>query len=244
MLMLRKRAEDVENGISIKEVHSLKNNKVTTDNSLARAYYTYTLNEKQIMASIISKINSTNESYNSDHGIYISFDSFQVTYQFASLKNAKRAMLTGLQGLYDKDIKNLEGFSKGNHARLITSHFDNLADGVRFFLNIDLLPYLQGLKQRFTSYQLKETCNFESSYTWRLYELLLSWISNGDGHKKLHIEELQKTLGIPESYTRSNINKVIKKGVDEINSKSDLTVEYDTHKESRRISGYHFFMYV
>ncbi len=240
---LRERAQAIESGKEVKKqnIKSLKNNKVTSKNALVRAHYSYSLNEKRLMCLIISKVNTKASSYNHEQGVFIDFASFEATYGYTSSKAAKNALIEALKGLYEKNIKNLEGYDF-NNCRLITDHKDNLSNGIRFLLNKNLLPYIQGLDKHFTSYNLRQACDFNSSYAWRIYELLISWCNEKEDFQKIDIQEIAKIIGAPEDTRRSRLNSIINKSIEDIVEKSDLYVEYDTHKEQRKISAYTFYM--
>jgi plasmid replication initiation protein len=101
---------------------------------------------------------------------------------------------------------------------------------------------IDGVKEFFTQYLLSQTANLTSVYSARLYELLIQWKSTG----KTPIFELSSfrdQLGIAanEYQTMSNFKaRVLALAIEEINTKTDITVDYEQHKKGRTITGFSF----
>lgn len=101
--------------------------------------------------------------------------------------------------------------------------------------------YLE-LKQ-YTKYQLKNVMQFKSTYSFRLYELLKQYEKIGS--RIITIDNLRLALDINTSqYPKySNLKqKVIKVAIDEMNNNTDLHIEYEELKESRKVTSVKFII--
>lgn len=105
-----------------------------------------------------------------------------------------------------------------------------------FRFDEELLPHLMGLQGSFTQYRLKDVYQFQRPSTWRVYELLRQY--KEPGKREIELEELRWKLGLGNKYDRPiDLNRrVIEPAVEEINSTSDLLVQYEQKKRGRRIT--------
>lgn len=104
-------------------------------------------------------------------------------------------------------------------------------------LDEDLVPYLFDLKNRFTSYGLRNILCMRSQYSIRLYELLKSYKIQKT--KTFTIEEFKKMLMIEDikSYNRfpSLKQKVLDPAMKEINEYTDIDVSYREILKGRKV---------
>ena len=103
-----------------------------------------------------------------------------------------------------------------------------------------IMPYLSQLSRDFTRYKLQNVTQFKSSYSIRLYELLVQWLSTGK--RDIEVEWLKNQLQIEECYSRiGNIkNRVVDVAVVEINQHSNIWVKYTQRKAGRTITHFLF----
>lgn len=105
----------------------------------------------------------------------------------------------------------------------------------------DVIPLITRLEARYTEYDLKQVVGLQSEYAIRLYELIIQWRSLGKTNP-ISLEELRKKLGLVDEYKRIEAFKrrVLDLGVKQINEHTDITVEYEQHKQGRVITGFTF----
>jgi plasmid replication initiation protein len=103
-----------------------------------------------------------------------------------------------------------------------------------------MIPYLSNLSNKFTQYKLKNVMQFKSTYSIRIYEMLMQWSSTGK--REVEIEWLKKQLQIGDSYLRMIDFKtnVINVAMSEINKHSDIWVKYTQRKAGRTITHFLF----
>lgn len=111
--------------------------------------------------------------------------------------------------------------------------------------NPHIVPHLIGLKEKFSSYPLKRAVNFSSSYTWRFYELLVSWAQPKQHTEerfmgwidRQSVEELREMLGVPASYTWGMFQKkVLDITQTELLEKAHIHLHIERIKTSRKIT--------
>lgn len=97
----------------------------------------------------------------------------------------------------------------------------------------DIVPHIFDLKERFTSYRLKDVYQFTRANSWRVYELLKEF--KGLGQREFDVEEFKFKVGVGGLYPRiGDLKKrVIDPAIAEINATSDILVQYDQRKRGR-----------
>jgi len=106
---------------------------------------------------------------------------------------------------------------------------------VRLKLDEDLKPYLIGLMNRYTRYDLENILAMKSKYGIRLFELCKSW--EGRGYFETTLENLRELFAV-EGYAEWYEFKrnVLDVSVSEINRLTDINVFWKTKKTGRNIS--------
>jgi plasmid replication initiation protein len=97
------------------------------------------------------------------------------------------------------------------------------------------------LKDKFTIIRLSDLMCFKSIYAIRIYELLKQYESIG--HRKIDLDQLRISCGIPENRLNLMANfrmKVLDIAKREINEKSDILIEWDFVKRARKCVGIEF----
>jgi plasmid replication initiation protein len=101
---------------------------------------------------------------------------------------------------------------------------------------------INGVKEFFTQYLLRQTSQLKSIYSSRLYELLIQWRSSGTT-PIINLEDFRAQLGIEDNQYRlmSDFKKrVLDLAISDINDKTDIKATYRQHKKGRSISGFSF----
>lgn len=107
-----------------------------------------------------------------------------------------------------------------------------------------LKPYLLGLKNYYTQYELEQVINFKSGYAMRLFELLKKeqFKADGKGYFKRSFEydELRGLLGVDKheyTFFKDFRVRAIEGAVKEINANPDITIlQVDYPKTGRKVS--------
>ena len=90
-------------------------------------------------------------------------------------------------------------------------------------------------------YELKQVVGLQSEYAIRLYELIIQWRSVGKT-SQISLVELREKLGLVDEYQRIEAFKrrVLDLAITQINEHTDITSEYEQHKQGRVIIGFTF----
>lgn len=106
-----------------------------------------------------------------------------------------------------------------------------------------LKPYLLQLKDRFTSYRLKNVIQLRSSFSIRIYELLKQYEKLGE--RTFLLKTLREYLGLEQSQYKlygDFKRKIILVAQAELLEKTDLSFEFEEIKVSRRVGKIRFII--
>ena len=106
----------------------------------------------------------------------------------------------------------------------------------------DVIPLITRLEKRFTEYDIEQISGLQSRYAIRLYELLSQWRSVGKT-PLLSTAELRNKMGLADAeYTRIEAFKrrVLGLAIKQINDLTDITADYEQHKQGRLVTGFTF----
>mgnify|MGYP000247618237 CR=1 FL=1 len=237
-------AKNANANIEQTETRSLTDNTVTKSNALSRAYYRFSLSEKRIMESLISRLHPM-RSDNDIQDISLSAADFSKAYGLDKA-SSYRDLSTAAHGLMRKVITTTDkGYPVENS---LMSQAQYMKDEGRIVCTLDskIVPHLIQMRERFNSYPLAKAANFRSGYTWRFYEILVSWAqpkSEADsrfyGWFQEDIKTLRKMLGVPDSYGYGQFKKtVLDRVIEELYNKANITLKLETQKTGRKITSF------
>jgi len=222
--------------------YELVNNSVTKSNALSRAYYRFGLVEKRCMEALVSKLNPMR----SDNIQEIELRAVDYAKAFGvSEKHAYEHISSAADTLLNHVIIVNENNGKITKTTLTArASYEEQAGKVSIIFNPLIVPHLIGLRSKFSTYPIKSAVDFKSSYTWRFYELLVSWAQKKEdtgglfaGWFTVAVDELRKMLGVPNSYAwvifERQILNVVKA---ELLEKSNIHINITRQKTSRKIT--------
>ena len=213
--------------------------KITKHNDLITSKVNFTLNEYRIFLYGIGLMNPLDKEFPLSYEINIS--------KFAKIFNCD------LDGLYTElkteIIKRLHKRSmtidKGDgwkrHFGLV--HYVDYCDKqgiIKIIFDEELKPFVNQLKDNFTSYFIEKIAQFKSTYSIRFYEWCVMRLKQNEGKPTqffLLIKEIRECLEIEKKYPLyANLKqRVIQKAFNEINAFSDLSVRYEEIKKGRSV---------
>lgn len=106
-----------------------------------------------------------------------------------------------------------------------------------------LKPYLLQLKDRFTSYKLKNVIQLRSSFSIRIYELLKQYEKLGE--RTFLLDDLRECLGLETSQYKlygDFKRKILLVAQAELAEKTDLSFEFEEIKVARRVGKIRFYI--
>lgn len=226
--------------------YDLAENTVTKSNALSRAYYRLSLTEKRCMEALIGKLHPLRKD-NPLQEMEFSALEYARTYQIPT-NIAYRDIAGAVHSMMHRVIvAERQGNKPGRVEMTLMSFAEYKEDEgkIACAFNPIIVPYLIGLRDKFNSYPLKKAVNFQSSYTWRFYEILVSWAqpkqeANGlfaGWIKDQSVDDLREMLGVPESYKWSDFQRqVLDVVILELREKANIAVFIERIKTSRKIT--------
>lgn len=230
---------------------------VVMDNDLLRASYKLELTEQRLVASLVSRIESSiSEVRNFKTGVVVQgrdgqeLDSREIysigVGDFAREwgippSDARKDLLKATNVLFKREftVKITDKKTRKFHWVQMVE-YDREADTIGVRWTEDIIPYISQLACRFTKIPLEEYVELRSTYSWRLKDIMLS--RAGEVRKKdveFGVKELMQMLCVPESrLSFGALNaKVIKPAVKELvkSGMKELKVEY--RKKGREVIG-------
>ncbi|BDD07097.1 replication initiation protein [Aureibacter tunicatorum] len=140
-----------------------------------------------------------------------------------------------------------------------TMSFITMAEGkpgwgyVKLKFSSDMKPFFLSLKERYTSYLVKNVTSFRKQYTLRIYELCKQYYPN-IREREIQIVRLKEIFSLLEKDDQGNIlsekyrtvamfhSRIILPSIEEINEYSDIFVSFQQIKKGRKIVAYKFFI--
>ena len=218
---------------------------VVKTNRLNQAFQTLSLSEFHIVQLAIVDARHTGTGLSTDTPLRIDAlryaEVFGTTRQnaYQRMKEAEDSLFNRRFSFFDDDGK----LVKSRWIQQVKYLDDEGAIELVFTLAVvQGISKIDGIKDFFTQYLLSQTAQLNSTYSARLYELLIQWKAIG----KTPVFELatfreQLGIGINE-YKRMDHFKtrVLDLAVTEISEKTDIEASYLQHKKGRSISGFSF----
>lgn len=225
------------------QLHELANNTVTKSHALSRAYYRFGLVEKRCMESLISKLHPLRSDNPQD--IVLLAGEYAKTFPDTG-KHAYEHLASAVDALLNRVIIIHEKLGKVRKIPLMSEAiYEEKAGKITASFNPKIVPHLIGLREKFSSYPLKQAVNFSSSYSWRFYELLVSWAQPKKETggvfmgwiDKQAVADLRDMMGVPESYTWGMFEqRVIDPAITELREKAHIAVYIERIKTVRKIT--------
>lgn len=218
---------------------------VVKSNKVVEASYKLTLYEQRILLACIAQIHSKDELLEACK-FEISAKEIADLSKLENINKVYQLLSEASDRLLDRKI--ILNDPDPDNPRLKQrklnwmSHIDYYPGDGKVILQFSkgIIPYLSELSKNFTRYKLTSVTKFKSTYSIRMYELLVQWLSVGE--RKLEVDWLKKQLQVETNYPRVGDfkNRVIDVSVNEINQHSNIWVKYTQRKAGRTITHFLF----
>ena len=216
-----------------------KNEIVVQHNDIIEAKYNITLQEKRLILLMSSHIKKDDKEFQ----IYTTTVNEICKFLQLNNKNIYKEIDDIVSKLFGRVlvVKNVAENSTTKISWLTYAKYWHGKGVVQLKFNEDLKPYMLQLKERFTMISLGDVLGLKSIYAIRLYELLKQYDSIGT--RTILLSDLRECCGIIEThYKKFNDFKrdVLERAKREINSKTDILIDYEEIKTSRRVTSIRF----
>jgi len=222
---------------------------VTMSNALTRAGHGLTLPEKRMIMCAVAQLDSCKRiPYGEVLRTKITASDYAELFDLDP-NSAYEQLKNGAKVLYSRSVTFFEAAHKRGGKDLVkvqmrwigSARYQEGEAWVELAWWPDLLPHLVGLRQQFTSYQLKQASALRSVYSWRLLELLMRF--EGTGWAEYTIEDFCASMEASEK-TAADFGKIrtkiIEPAIKELTQKDGWLIEYKTIKRGRKVTGLRF----
>jgi len=218
--------------------YDITENSVVKSNALARSYYRFDIVEKRIMEAMIGKLDSRLADKEQCQFIELSAAEYAKAYGIPSPKSYQE-MAKAVDRLM-ANVMTIRGEkSKKKYALMIYAEYFKGEGKIVASFSPLIAKHLVALREHFISYKLKKAVNFKSSYSWRLFEIMMSWKKTDDpvaGWFTVSIGELKEMLGASEKYNYKDLRvRGIDPAIQEIDRELNIKVWYEPIKCGRRV---------
>jgi len=204
---------------------------ITKHNHLVEASYRLSLVGQRVFLLALAKINPHAKLLKQYE---ITAEEYAREYKI-SPKIAYRDLKEGLDELYNADIKlNDMELKILTRRRIIDEAKYHYGEGkISISFPEKLEPFLCELHGQYTQYRIGQVSCLRSPHSIRLYELLIQFRKTSE--RLITIKKLRDWFRLEKKYKQyGDLNKwVIKRSVDELNSKTNLLIKYDCIKKGR-----------
>lgn len=205
---------------------------VIVSNSLTRAAYNLSLDEKRLLMLAVSKLHHSPGQLQR-----VEVSSVEYAEQY-SLKPAVacQALKAAAENLWTRMIVSSDNTK---YRWIITRSYDHGVIALEFHPRV--LTYLPQLKRQFTPSFLHRAADFNLMYTWRLFELIIRF--KKAGYLKVDLDEFKTILDIPSAYDKDFgkvRQKVIHPAISEIREKDGLNIQWKPIKTGRKVTAIEF----
>jgi plasmid replication initiation protein len=204
---------------------------IIKSNVLLEGNHSFNLTEMKMLLSVIVQIKREDTEFH-DYRVFIRDFLDQMKVKKTSYEHIRKVSKAF-------KVKVIEIETEKGH--LITSYFSDIEvykdhGYIDFTISPKMKKYLLQLKSSFTVYDIRNVINCKSVYSIKIYQLLKQY--EDIGFRKFTLDELRKTLGLPEKgYKRwGNLkDRIIDISQKELKKFSDLYFEYTTKRKGRFI---------
>jgi len=215
----------------------MNNLSVTKSNFLIEARYKLPVQAQKLILACLGKVDPRHD---------IPREITMTASEFSDLmgidiKNAHRELYKAADKLYNSDIVIHEN-GEEIELRWIQEKAKKLKGeaAVRLVWSDRVLRYISQIRGNFTSYKLRNIAGLQSTYSIRIYELLMRF--NSTGEREIFLDDFKSILGISDKYPEFKIlnRAVIKPAIEELNSLSDLVINCTPIKHKRMVEKLRF----
>ncbi len=223
------------------------NDLVVKDNALIQASYLLDVAEQRLILLAIAEARGTGNGIDLSSllvvhaSAYINCFEVDRSVAYRVLKEASKSLFNRYVTYHDKNPKN--GRNRSFHCRWVDKiGYEEQSGLVYLRFTQEVVPLITRLEANFTKYELKQIAKLTSSYSIRLYELIIQW-RTAQETSVFELNEFRNQLGLEkDSYIRMSDFKrnVLDFAVNQINQSTDISIEYEQHKRGRVITGFSF----
>jgi plasmid replication initiation protein len=225
---------------------------VTLDNALTRAAQGLSVAEKRLMMIAVSRLDPRTPARSPSAAPLVTKVTAAEYAKHArvAMSAAYEALQKAAADLHNRKITFYEdgsrGKSKRGRLRISMSWVGRCTyhDGegwIELAWWHEVMPYLTGLREQFTTYQLRQAVALRSLYSWRLLELISQY--QDTGWCQLPIEEFCHAMDATATQRNDFAKirtKIIEPAVKELDAKDAWSIQWEPIKAGRKVTALRF----
>lgn len=211
--------------------------KIAKSNALVEAAYKLTLNEQRLLLAVIARIDSRRTM----RRFTFSISAHEFAQMFdVELHTAYEALQDASTSLFERDIRTFDGRTKARFRWVERIAYIDGESRVELTFTLHVAPYLTLLHKNFTAYGFHQVSQLKSSYSIRLFEMLIQYRKTG--WVQISLAKFRERLMLETSYKRyDNLKaRVINPAVKELEEKSSLIIQWEPIRNGRKIEALRF----
>jgi plasmid replication initiation protein len=240
---MEKRAKAAGVAVKADSRHEITENIVTKSNALCRAYYRYGLVPKRCMEAMIGQLDSRLADQEQLQDVKLTAVDYSKAYG-VDAKIAYRDLESAVEKLMHEVITVHEDKRKIQYTLMSRAEYVEGTGEIIANFNPMITRHLIGLREKFASYPLLEAVEFKSSYTWRFYELMVSWAQEKKhtggllaGWFTVEVGEFRQMMGTPNSFQWVHIKeRIIERSQQELLEVANIHLGAEYIKKGRKIT--------
>ena len=232
------------------EAQHLDDRQVTIANALTRAAQGLSLAEKRLVMCAIATLDSRKETTPEKMPVtritaaeYAELAEVDMRTAYEALKDAGKKLMTRMIRFYEPPAPG------GRNKKPIEidmrwvgeAHYRDAEGCIDLYWWWRVVPFLTGLKQQFTKYQLHQATALRSMYSWRMLELLSQF--SDTGLLVISTDEFAHAMGASDKQ-RENFNNIrrlmIEPAVKELIEKDGWDITWEPIKRGRTVATLRF----
>lgn len=216
---------------------------VTQDYELIHSVQRLDVRPKQLLLTAISHVNPEVPLRQQPRPFSVDITAQQWTETWGERLNPYRDLKEAAEQLNGKRFWLQNTKAKKSWRNWITGAEYHEREGrITIQLHHDLMPYLCGAMTVFSTLRILHIKGLRSFASIRLYELTNQFRKSGV--RQISLEELRSLLATKDAHPRfaDFRRKVLDKAVKEINSKTDLQIDWQPVKKGRAVAGIKFYV--
>lgn len=217
---------------------------ISVSNTIIRGAHSLSLAEKRVIFSCIAKIDSIKLEENR-YKFKLTAKEFAETFD-VDINTAYDQLKSSGDNLMKRIARTIENTSGGKKEKKwvwVSGVIYHHGEGwVEIGFSNEMTPHLFSLRNEFTSYKLKQASALRSTYSWRLFELMMQFKKTGI--LRITIEEFCHAMDAPLSCRTDFFNlkkRLIEPAIKELSEKNKMSITWSpTKKGGRKITGLEF----
>jgi plasmid replication initiation protein len=210
---------------------------VVKDNQLVEATYTLSLAEQRLLLFAIAQLDSRTAP---GSRICLTITAAEIAETFGLSNVRAYNLLTEVaERLYERSVLiHAPDPERPEVEKELTRWVSRIRyipqkGSVEMVFSEGIVPLLCSLREQFSRYRLEHVAQFSSSYAIRLYEMLIQWREKGA--RTVEIDWLRERFDLGGKYQniRDFKARILKPAVEQINTHSDLWLDWEQHKRGR-----------